>query len=130
MKSHAGPVTAQTAFNDPVKDIQEKTGETVPLTNSDTRSEEEASACNTCCDWSITILSFIALLAGFILMWIYLPRMTPYYKRANEHLNGTVSHSPNYVGFGKRQNLVCNSSISIGTVLPTKKTFLQLLDFD
>ena len=154
-ESRAGPVTAQTAFNDRVEDIQKEADETDPLTNNDTQAEKASavySHCDDgnellswmasrlrafvlkmllkCCDWSLTIVSCIALLSLFIYMWADLPTMTSSYKQANEHLNGTVSHSPNYVGFGKRQNLVCNSSISIGTVLPTKKTFLPYLDFE
>ena len=116
--------------NDQNEGIQEETDVTDLLKKNDRQAEEVPCAPNSCCDWSFTIVSCIALLSLFIYMWADLPTMTSSYKQANEHLNGTVSHSPNYVGFGKRQNLVCNSSISIGTVLQTKKTFLPFLDFD
>ena len=123
METRAEPVASQTFSDDSIEDIQEEADETDPTSNNDTHPEEE-----TCCykflDRSLTILYCLALLVIFMLMWKYLPTPTSEYKQANEHLNGTVSHSPNYVGFSKRQNLVCNSSISIGTVLPTKMTFL------
>ena len=152
-ESRAGPVTAQTAFNDRVEDIQKEADETDPLTNNDTQAEKASavySHCDDgnellswmasrlrafvlkmllkCCDWSLTILYCIALFFIFKYMWTNLPRMTSYYKQANEHLNGTVSQSPNYVEFGERKSLFCNTTLSIGTVLPTGKTFLAFLD--
>ena len=109
-------------------DNQGETGETDRLTNNDTQAEAEASvwmSCwKTCCDWRLEILSCSALPVIFIFMWIYLPTLTSDYKQANEHFNGTVSHSPNYVGFGERQSLVCNTSMTIGTVLPTEMIIL------
>ena len=141
---------SQTSSDDPGEDSQEEADETDRLTKNGTQAQKGASAVYShadnsieilfwvasnfyafvlkCCDWILTIFSCIYWLYFFKLMWIYVPKLTFDYKQANEHLNGTVSHSPNYFGFGERQSLVCNTTLSIGTVLPTGKTFLAFLD--
>ena len=154
MDTRADSVPPQPTSDDPGEDTQKEADETDRLTKNDTQAEKGASAVYShaddgnellswmasrlrafvlkmllkCCDWILTIFSCIILLYLFKSMWIYLPTLTSDYKQANEHLNGTVSHSPNYFGFGERQSLVCNTTLSIGTVLPTGKTFLAFLD--
>ena len=137
METLTQPVETQSFSNDTIEDSQEETDETDPLRNNNTPAEKEnactsfiAKTWRTCIEvhsrYGLEIHSCIILLIIFILMWKFGPTLTSEYKQANEHLNGTVSHSPNYAGFSKRQSLVCNRSISIGTVLATIKTFLTL----
>ena len=115
METRTQPAT-QAISEHQAGDIEEQSDENGPLIKNEMPPETNAETWSQNCDLNIKILSCIALLFMFIGLWIVGPALSLEYKQANKHLNGTVSHSPNYTGFGKRPKLVCNRSISIGTV--------------
>ena len=110
--------------NDEVGDVEIQIGkiETEPMTNS-IQLENEASA-----DFVpdkkretvgriVTIVSLIGVMTLFIYFWAFLPQPSTNYVKENQKLSGIRSNSPNFMGFGERQSLVCDRNLTIRTVL-------------
>ena len=124
METRTQPAT-QAISEHQAGDIEEQSDENGPLIKNEMPPETNAETWSQNCDLNIKILSCIALLFMFIGLWIVGPALSLEYKQANKHLNGTLSHSPKYTGFGKRPELVCKRNLSIGKVLAAKSRFYQ-----